>query len=231
MPVYDPGASAPPGLSVEEGWQRTDPWTICWPQIHGSVLYIMAIVVCPWSWRKPATWARVYCPQDRRPLARNGRYARTVWDRTGAHEVVVQRYWCARCQRTYSALPWDLQPHRSVSRPSLWAVWGWRVRRHWPWARIEAWCLARFPLTRRTLQRWVATVITELASRGRRLLQAVATRQGGMPAAVWVALGPDAWATWRQLWRVWGRTASGAASTGSWLQVSAVAGWLSAHTS
>lgn len=188
----------------------------------------MAIVVCPWSWRKPGTWTRVYCPQDRTPLARKGRYARTVWDRDGAHAVVVPRYRCARCHRTDSALPWDLQPHRSLSRPGLWAIWGWRVRRQWAWARLEAWCRRRFPITRRTLQRWVATVTAGLADLGPRLLQALATG-GPLPSTVWAALGPDAWATWLRLGRGWGRRASGAASTGSWLQVSAIAGWRPAH--
>ena len=188
----------------------------------------MAIVVCPWAWRKPGAWTRVYCPQDRTPLARKGRYARTVWDRDGAHAVVVPRYRCARCHRTDSALPWDLQPQRSLSRPGLWAIWGWRVRRQWAWARLEAWCRRRFPITRRTLQRWVATVTAGLADLGPRLLQALATG-GPLPSTVWAALGPDAWATWLRLGRGWGRRASGAASTGSWLQVSAIAGWRPAH--
>lgn len=225
------GAWAPEFLS-EGGLQTAkDLWTHLLAQIHRSFPSTMAILVCPWSWRKSATFHRVHCPRDQHPLAHNGQFARTVWDRHGAHAVVIHRYRCARCQTTYSALPWDLQPHRSVSRPVLWAIWGWRVHRHWSWRRVAAWCQPRFPITPRTLQRWVQTVQGALATLGSRLLQALA-QTGTTPAPVWTVVGPDAWATWWQLWRAWGRAAAPAsASTGSWLQVSAVAGWLTAHTS
>ena len=191
----------------------------------------MAILVCPWAWRKPAAAPRLVCPVDQHPLARNGQFARTVWDGQGAHAVVIQRYRCAQCGTTYSALPWDLHPHRSVSRAVLWAIWGWRRCRQWRWARIAAWCAPRFPVTLRTLQRWVQTVQALLAGLGPHLLQALA-QTGATPAAVWAVVGSDPWATWRALWATWGRRAVPVAvSTGSWLQVSAVAGWLRPHTS
>ena len=224
------GVERPGEFFCGEGDNTERPVDYLLALIHGPFSNNMAILVCPWSWRKPATWTRVYCPQDGTALARNGQFGRTVWDRDGAHPVVIQRFRCARCRRTYSALPWDLQPHRSVSRPVLWAVWGWRIRRQWAWRRVWAWCLARFPITARTLQRWRATVTGWLARLGPRLLQTLAAR-GAPPPTVWAAVDGDPWATWRRLWRGWGRATAGAARTGSWLAISAVAGWLPPHRS
>ena len=97
----------------------------------------------------------LYCPLDDTRLAKNGSYGRHILDRHPLRVIRIQRYRCAACHVTYSALPYDLRPYTAAIWTLTWTIWMWHVEAHQPWSTIQDW-LRRHEmiLDWRTLQRW-----------------------------------------------------------------------------
>jgi hypothetical protein len=98
-----------------------------------------------------------HCPADDVRLAKNGTYWRHILDRHPLRVIEIQRYRCAKCHVTYSALPYDLRPYTAAVWTLTWTIWMWHVEAHQPWSSIQDW-LRRHEmiLDLRTLQRWQA---------------------------------------------------------------------------
>lgn len=103
------------------------------------------------------TLGRLRCPADDVDLAKNGTYLRHILDRHPLRVIRIQRYRCATCHVTYSALPYDLRPYTAAIWTLTWTIWMWHVEAGQPWSTIQEW-LARHGmiLDLRTLQRWQA---------------------------------------------------------------------------
>ncbi len=97
------------------------------------------------------------CPADDVRLAKNGTYWRHILDHHPLRVIEIQRYRCAKCHVTYSALPYDLRPYTAAIWTLTWTIWMWHVEAHQPWSSIQDW-LRRHEmiLDLRTLQRWQA---------------------------------------------------------------------------
>jgi hypothetical protein len=99
----------------------------------------------------------LYCPLDDTRLAKNGSYGRHILDRHPLRVIRIQRYRCAKCHVTYSALPYDLRPYTAAIWTLTWTIWMWHVEARQPWSTIQDWLRQHgLILDGRTLQRWQA---------------------------------------------------------------------------
>ena len=116
------------------------------------------------------------CPACRGPLHRHGHYKR---GREGTHRI-IPRWFCCTCRRTFSILPSDLLPYRSLSCAEL-------------QAQFDGWAFEEKPPTSRPA---VAALQTFLAP----TLQLDLRHAAGQLLEVPMAAGQVLWRSLRRCW-------------------------------
>jgi len=144
------------------------------------------------------------CPKEPRIsiLGKNGTYWRHILDARGLRRWHVQRYRCATCRTTFSALPYDLRPYTAATWALTWAIWVWHQEQQRAWSIIFAWLTQHgIPLHLRTLQRWQTRWAWGLPRIRQTIVQWIAALWGTRAIAVWdTGTGMHPWyILWRRI--------------------------------
>jgi hypothetical protein len=192
----------------------------------------MAIIYLTISLRQALqgqTGQRPDCPADpRHPLVRNGSFYRHAYTAQGVVRIRIQRYFCRSCHVTYSALPYDCQPHTAMTWALTLAllVWkdrGWSTRRGYAWLAER-----RIDPHPRTMGRWTARWRAGLGAVVQRALEWIAQTLGTRRIPVWPRPEWSPVQHWQQLWRAVVQILP-AGRRGGWMAGSVLWGWVSHH--